>query len=293
MGGFLFKFETTTAHPVEPLVLRSTVPNRSSRDTIPLGSRTLLVPEVRDTDADVPPVLVVEDVAGMSELARLGGISYVEAGAGRNGKAPRRSSRRPPARSVASPFPREEPRLRGLPVAASVLGAGVARAVVVIVAEVPLLPGQDRPHAASADAAAGCDHRLESFASLLVTVAVPSVTRVCSSCHSLYLLQTGVCSDWRGIWKFHKEKTRGLSPIAASTWSRSAGSRLSAANRGCQGTCAPAPAVLCTTGGHNGSVGASLAFRTWARMQRLGKGPHACLAAALFSPFQPAAARAG
>jgi hypothetical protein len=40
------------------------------------------VPEVRDTDADEEPVLVVEDVAGMSELARLGGISYVEAGPG-------------------------------------------------------------------------------------------------------------------------------------------------------------------------------------------------------------------
>jgi hypothetical protein len=132
------------------------------------------------------------------------------------------------------------------------LGPGVARAVVVIVAEVPVLARQDRPHAARADhrrpVRLRVDMTFPDFPQLLVSVAVASITCVCSSCHSLYLLQTGVFSDWLGIWKFHKEKTRGLSPIAASTWSRSAGSRLSAANRRCQGTCAPAPAVVVPPG---------------------------------------------
>jgi len=40
-------------------------PNRSAGDTIPFGvGRMLRVVDVRDDDADQPPVLVVEDMAG-------------------------------------------------------------------------------------------------------------------------------------------------------------------------------------------------------------------------------------
>jgi len=45
-------------------MLTSAVPNWSSGDTIPRGSRTLHVLDVRDDDADELPVLVVEDLAG-------------------------------------------------------------------------------------------------------------------------------------------------------------------------------------------------------------------------------------
>ena len=34
-------------------------------DTIHLGTRTLRVVALRDVDGDVPPVLVVEDIAGL------------------------------------------------------------------------------------------------------------------------------------------------------------------------------------------------------------------------------------
>jgi hypothetical protein len=61
--GFLFRLETTDGDPADPPTLSSAVPNWSSGDTIPLGRRTLRVLDVRDDDADEPPVLVVEDVA--------------------------------------------------------------------------------------------------------------------------------------------------------------------------------------------------------------------------------------
>ncbi|HKC22150.1 MAG TPA: hypothetical protein VKB64_06510 [Gaiellaceae bacterium] len=35
-------------------------------DTIPLGARTLRVVDVRQTDPDEPPILVVEDIPRMS-----------------------------------------------------------------------------------------------------------------------------------------------------------------------------------------------------------------------------------
>ncbi|MGN6431618.1 MAG: hypothetical protein ACTHNB_12950 [Gaiellaceae bacterium] len=64
MAGFLFRLVTTDGGAAEPPVLRSSVPNWSSGDAIPLGAgRTLRVVEVRDDDADKPPVLVVEDMA--------------------------------------------------------------------------------------------------------------------------------------------------------------------------------------------------------------------------------------
>jgi hypothetical protein len=62
-GGFLFKLETPHGTPADPAEISSTVPNWSPGDTIPLGRRTLQVLEVRDDDADQPPVLVVEDLA--------------------------------------------------------------------------------------------------------------------------------------------------------------------------------------------------------------------------------------
>ncbi len=59
MAGFLFKLETKDGLPAEPPTLSSAVPNWRAGDTIPLGRRTLRVVDVRDEDADQPPVLVV------------------------------------------------------------------------------------------------------------------------------------------------------------------------------------------------------------------------------------------
>ena len=64
MAGFLFRLETVGGEPVEPVTLRSAVPNWRPGDTIPLGTRTLRVLDVRDDEAHEPPVLVVEDEPG-------------------------------------------------------------------------------------------------------------------------------------------------------------------------------------------------------------------------------------
>jgi hypothetical protein len=61
---FLFRLQTEDGAPAEPPRLESAVPNWRAGDTIPLGRRTLRVVGVRDDDADQPPVLVVEDMAG-------------------------------------------------------------------------------------------------------------------------------------------------------------------------------------------------------------------------------------
>jgi hypothetical protein len=61
MAGFLFKLETRDGRPAEPPTLSSAVPNWRAGDTTPLGRRTLRVVDVRDADADQPPVLVVEE----------------------------------------------------------------------------------------------------------------------------------------------------------------------------------------------------------------------------------------
>jgi hypothetical protein len=61
---FLFRLETSDAAAADPPTLTSAVPNWRPGDTIPLGRRTLRVVHVRDDEADQPPVLVVEDVAG-------------------------------------------------------------------------------------------------------------------------------------------------------------------------------------------------------------------------------------
>jgi hypothetical protein len=48
----------------EPATFATAVPNWRTGDTIPLGARVLRVVELRDEDADQPPVLVVQDAAG-------------------------------------------------------------------------------------------------------------------------------------------------------------------------------------------------------------------------------------
>jgi hypothetical protein len=60
---FLFRLQMIHGVPAEPPTLSSAVPNWRPGDTIPLGRRTLRVIDVRDEDADQPPVLVVEDAA--------------------------------------------------------------------------------------------------------------------------------------------------------------------------------------------------------------------------------------
>jgi hypothetical protein len=61
---FLFRLETVEGTPADPPTHATAVPNWRPGDTIPLGGRTLRVVGVRDNDADEPPALVVEDVAG-------------------------------------------------------------------------------------------------------------------------------------------------------------------------------------------------------------------------------------
>jgi hypothetical protein len=61
---FLFKLETRDGQPAEPPTLTTVVPNWRSGDTIPLGGRTLRVVDLRDEDADQPPVLIVEEARG-------------------------------------------------------------------------------------------------------------------------------------------------------------------------------------------------------------------------------------
>lgn len=61
---FLFRLETKDGTPAEPPTLSSAVPNWGMGDTIPLGPRMLRVVDIRDDDAEQPPVLVVEDMAG-------------------------------------------------------------------------------------------------------------------------------------------------------------------------------------------------------------------------------------
>jgi hypothetical protein len=65
VGGFPFRLERKDGTPAEPRTFEAAVPNWKSWDTIHLGrERTLRVVAVRDDDADQPPTLVVEDLAG-------------------------------------------------------------------------------------------------------------------------------------------------------------------------------------------------------------------------------------
>jgi hypothetical protein len=62
---FLFRLETRDGAAADPSTLSSAVPNWRPGDTIPLGAnRTLRVVDIRDDDAEQPPVLIVEDTAG-------------------------------------------------------------------------------------------------------------------------------------------------------------------------------------------------------------------------------------
>jgi hypothetical protein len=61
---FMFRLETVDGAAAEPATFTTAVPNWRAGDTIPLGGRTLRVVDLRDEDADQPPVLVVEDAAG-------------------------------------------------------------------------------------------------------------------------------------------------------------------------------------------------------------------------------------
>jgi hypothetical protein len=61
---FMFELEQEDGTPADPPSLSTTVPTWRPGDTIPLGARTLRVIEIRNTDADQAPVLVVEDVLG-------------------------------------------------------------------------------------------------------------------------------------------------------------------------------------------------------------------------------------
>jgi hypothetical protein len=65
MAAFVFRLETADGEHADPPKLESAVPNWRAGDTIPLGAGKMLrVVDVRDNDADQPPVLVVEDMAG-------------------------------------------------------------------------------------------------------------------------------------------------------------------------------------------------------------------------------------
>lgn len=61
--GFKFRLETVEGNPADPPTLSAAAPTWSAGDTIHLGPRTLRVVDVRDDDADRPPVLVVEEDA--------------------------------------------------------------------------------------------------------------------------------------------------------------------------------------------------------------------------------------
>jgi hypothetical protein len=61
MAGFLFRLELEDGTRADPPTFETAVHIWRRGDTIPLGRRTLRVVDVRDDDADQPPVLVVED----------------------------------------------------------------------------------------------------------------------------------------------------------------------------------------------------------------------------------------
>jgi hypothetical protein len=70
-----------------------------AHDQIPLGGRSLRVLEIRDDDADQPPVLVVQDASEWASSLREWSRRRVEAGRAAL-LAPRRSVRRPASASA-------------------------------------------------------------------------------------------------------------------------------------------------------------------------------------------------
>jgi hypothetical protein len=71
MAGFTYRLEHEDGTPADPPTFRTAVPKLAVGGAIPLGHRTLQVVEVKDDDADQPPVLVVGTRTG--EVRRLGG----------------------------------------------------------------------------------------------------------------------------------------------------------------------------------------------------------------------------
>jgi hypothetical protein len=70
---FRFKLELQDGSSAEPPSITSAVPNMRPGDTIPLGAdKALRVVQVRDDDADQPPVLVVEVAAQVTRPAAEG-----------------------------------------------------------------------------------------------------------------------------------------------------------------------------------------------------------------------------
>jgi hypothetical protein len=63
MARFLFRLETSDGVAANPPTLSSAVPNWKIGDTIPLVRRSLRVVQIRDDDADQPPVLIVEEAS--------------------------------------------------------------------------------------------------------------------------------------------------------------------------------------------------------------------------------------
>lgn len=59
----LFRLETVEGEAAQPPTLSAAVPNWKAGDTIHLRRRTLRVVELRDDEADQPPVLVVQVIA--------------------------------------------------------------------------------------------------------------------------------------------------------------------------------------------------------------------------------------
>jgi hypothetical protein len=62
MAGFLFRLETEDGTPADPPTVTVARPDWPVGAQIYLGGRTLRVIGRRDSDADQPPVLVVENV---------------------------------------------------------------------------------------------------------------------------------------------------------------------------------------------------------------------------------------
>jgi hypothetical protein len=58
-----FLLETADGASADPPSFTTVAPKWQPGDTIPLGRRTLRVVDVRETDADQPTVLVVEDMS--------------------------------------------------------------------------------------------------------------------------------------------------------------------------------------------------------------------------------------
>lgn len=62
---FMFRLQHEDGTPANPPTLTSAVPNWRTGDAIPLDAdRALRAVDVRDDDADQPPVLIVEDMPG-------------------------------------------------------------------------------------------------------------------------------------------------------------------------------------------------------------------------------------